>query len=239
MSTDRYIRLLQEGLRAAGNPHLEALADKPEALWAFEIYLREIEFWNDSLGLISASGERIVTHHLLDSLAALPLLEAEAARRGSTGPGEPPEGEPGSTGADLVDVGSGAGLPGIPLAIARPDLQVLLCERSRRRYTFLSNAAALLKLDHLSVVNADFLELSSRFPLVVFRALTDLNRKRLKKLVRRVTPDGVVAAYKGTWERAEEDRVTLSEWFAEIELNPVTVPFVEEERHLLLARRPG
>lgn len=253
------MELLRRGLRELGGS-VAPLAENPETIAKFETYLRELEFWNASLGLVAAEGERLITHHLLDSLAAAPLLAVELERTagvssaGDSGAelGPPPRApaanagfpEPAATSRvaggppRLIDVGSGAGLPGIPLAISWPHVQVVLCERSKRRATFLKNALALLRLENLSVVNSDFLELKERYELVVFRALTDLGPKRLKKLIRRIATGGALAAYKGTEERAEADRAALAEWFEEVELISLQVPFVSEQRHLLIARGP-
>lgn len=244
MASEAELALLESGLREAGG-RLAGLVDDERAMSRFATYLDEVELWNEKLGLIAAGGARLVTHHLLDSLAALPALLAEVKRAREAGAAEAPV-SPGSGGnagqlqaraaADIVDVGSGAGLPGIPLAIALPELQILLCERSKRRHIFLRNALALLRLENVSLVNQDFLELKERYPLVLFRALTDLGPKRIRKLVKRIAPGGSLVAYKGTQQRAAADREMLEAWFAQQMIVPLDVPFVDEPRHLLIAR---
>ena len=99
--------------------------------------------------------------------------------------------------AEVVDVGSGAGLPGIPLAILRPDLRVTLLEPLLRRVTFLSEAVTALRLDdRVRVVRARAEEHTEQYDVVVARAVAPLSR-----LVRWCTPlrrvDGVILAIKG------------------------------------------
>ena len=97
----------------------------------------------------------------------------------------------------MVDVGSGAGLPGIPLAILRPDLRVTLLEPLLRRVTFLSEAVTALRLDdRVRVVRARAEEHTEQYDVVVARAVAPLSR-----LVGWCTPlrrtDGVILAIKG------------------------------------------
>ena len=99
--------------------------------------------------------------------------------------------------ADVVDVGSGAGLPGIPVAILRPDLRVTLLEPLLRRVTFLSETVTALGLDHrVRVVRARAEEHAEQYDVVVARAVAPLSR-----LVGWCTPlrrsDGVILALKG------------------------------------------
>jgi 16S rRNA (guanine527-N7)-methyltransferase len=112
--------------------------------------------WNRTFNLTAIhEPERMLTHHLLDSLAILPNIGA--------GP--------------LLDVGSGAGLPGIPLAIARPDLKLTLLDSSQKRCGFMRQAAIELKLDNVAVVHAraeDYLP-GELFPQIVSRAFSDLS----------------------------------------------------------------
>ncbi len=103
------------------------------------------------------------TLHLADSLAALPVLDAIAA---------------GPEALRLADIGSGAGLPGIPLAITRPSISVVLIESRARRCRFLEDTVAGLKLPNVRVVQvrgelaARDPELRESFHLVTARALT-------------------------------------------------------------------
>jgi 16S rRNA (guanine527-N7)-methyltransferase len=93
----------------------------------FDIYQKELRKWNDKTNLISGttSGE-IITRHFLDSLTAVQFIGQENAR--------------------IIDIGSGAGFPGIPLKIALPSLQLYLLEANRKKISFLKHLVRLLNL---------------------------------------------------------------------------------------------
>ena len=134
---------------------------------------------------------RIWSRHLFNSLAIASLV---------------PEG------SRLVDVGSGAGLPGIPLAIARPDLEVTLLEPLLRRFTFLTGVVDDLGLDgRVRVLRARAEQHRERYDVVASRALAPLPR-----LVEWCAPlqdaDGMLLALKGA--TAAEEIATSSDWLA-------------------------
>ncbi|MFT3888326.1 MAG: 16S rRNA (guanine(527)-N(7))-methyltransferase RsmG [Arachnia sp.] len=111
------------------------------------------------------------------------------------------------SGLDVADVGSGAGLPGLPIAIVRPDLRVTLIEPLLRRYTFLEDAVSELGLgDRVDVRRARAEELSEGFDVVVCRAVAPL--ERLLKWTLPLFRDGQLIALKG--ESAEEEIRTAS-----------------------------
>ena len=114
--------LLDDGLRRLGVGGNEQLRDRLMRFAAL------IEAANPVYRLVDADRRRLITHHLLDSLAALPALREIEPR------------------ATLLDVGSGAGLPGIPLALALPESRVILVERSARRAAFLNHVRRELML---------------------------------------------------------------------------------------------
>ena len=91
-----------------------------------ELYISEVELWNNKYKLVGAIGEQFIIKHVLDSLSAYPELKKITFKT-------------------AADVGSGAGLPGIPLAIFFPEVHFTLIERSGRRSGFLRNIVSLLK----------------------------------------------------------------------------------------------
>jgi len=96
-------------------------------------YTRLLRDWNTRINLVSRRDTgRVLSYHVIDSLAVQRLLP---------------------TGARVCDIGSGAGLPGIPLALVRSDLKLLLVESSRKRSRFLETAVAELGLDNVEVLN--------------------------------------------------------------------------------------
>jgi 16S rRNA (guanine527-N7)-methyltransferase len=189
-------------------------------------YIEEIELFNPAYGLVGARGRReLVVKHILDSLAPLGLI-----RRLLEGAGG---------GAALADVGSGAGLPGIPLAIALPEHPVALIERKGRRAAFLRNTQAVLALPNITVEEGPLEQAPpGRFRVVTFRAFRPLDRGILTGLFRLLDPRGVLAAYKGRPAAIEAELGPLAADAGSWEVLPVAVPFLEEERRLVVIRPP-
>jgi len=209
--------LLAEGLR-----RLE-IDCPPARLEALERYRLELERWNRRYGFVKASGRDLVVRHFLDCLAGLPVLAGLSPRR------------------TVLDVGSGAGFPGLPLALFLEDSQVTLLERSSRKAAFLANVVALLGLANVRVLESDLRALQERFDLVTFRALSPLDRE-LPGLRRVLAPGGAIAAYKGRRERIAQELAQAARSPtkpAEATVIRLEVPFLEEERHLVLLRFAG
>jgi 16S rRNA (guanine527-N7)-methyltransferase len=205
--------MLAEGLRALCVP------DAERVLGLMEGYLAEIGKWNPRHGLVKAAGDELVVKHVLDSLAAWQPL-AELAPAGT-----------------VVDIGSGAGFPGIPLAAALPGAAFTLLERSGVRAAFLQNCVILLGLRNTRVVQADLAGASGAFDVATFRAFAPLDRF-LADLSRSRLSCRVILAYKGRADRAREEvgRARAGGWTGQAELVDVHVPFLEEERCLVIAR---
>ncbi|TMH29247.1 MAG: 16S rRNA (guanine(527)-N(7))-methyltransferase RsmG [Betaproteobacteria bacterium] len=156
----------------------------------------------------------MVSHHLLDSLAVLPHLSLPA-------------------GARVADAGSGAGLPGIPLALARPQWRVALIEANQKKAAFLRQASIELELRNVEVHEgrAEAWRPAEAFALVVSRAFTSL-AEFVATCRHLVAPRGLLAAMKGKHPRAE-----LGDLPADVRCKAVialNVPFVKAERHLVL-----
>lgn len=166
--------------------------DFPEgAAESFRRYLAELMFWNRKVGLVKASPGELIFRHLRDSLVALPVLRDGGLLLCCEESGEGPS---------LVDIGSGGGFPGIPLAISLGEWKVSLVERSGRKAGFLRNAVALLGLaGRVEVLETDALRLPARWNLAVSRAFMPLSRA-LPVMLDRVCPGGSVALYGGTRE---------------------------------------
>ena len=178
-------------------------------------YLALLDKWNRIYNLTAIRDPLgMVSHHLLDSLATLPHLPLSAAAR-------------------VADAGSGAGLPGIPLALARPQWQVALIEANQKKAAFLRQARIELELANLEVHvgRVEAWRPADRFGLVISRAFT-----RLADFVAAcrhlLAPRGVLAAKKGKHPRAE-----LADLPADVQCKAVIalgVPFLKAERHLVL-----
>jgi 16S rRNA (guanine527-N7)-methyltransferase len=162
----------------------------------------------------------VLTHHLLDSLAIVPEIQIISGERL----------------VNVLDVGAGGGLPGIPLAIAAPNLRVTLIDKVQKKFAFLTQAKLELALDNVTCVHGrvETLHTESPFELIVARAFTSLfefvglTRHLLAK-------NGWWCAMKGTLpatELAELKRLMPDVRVARtVRLH---VPHLNAERHLVL-----
>ncbi len=212
--------LLREGLRMLDAPDAGRLEG------VMERYLAEIGKWNPRFGLVKAEGADLIVKHVFDSLSAWRIVE------GLAGAGE------GGRGA-VLDVGSGAGFPGIPLAAALPLLDFTLMERSAKRAVFLENCALLLGLGNVRVLQADLTGASGDYGVATFRAFAPLDRF-FSDLSRSRVRCRSVAAYKGREEKAREEleRMRAAGISFGAEISRVEVPFLREERHIVSIRLP-
>lgn len=179
-------------------------------------YLDLLAKWNRAYNLTAVrEPEAMVARHLLDALAVLPHLH----------------------GATLADLGSGAGLPGIPLAIARPDIAVTLIESNGKRARFLREAVRALPLANVLVRESRVQDATGTFATVTARAFASL-AEMLAWGGHLLADDGRWLAMKGRIDR--EEMAAIPEGFRVLGVHPLAVPGVEGERHLVeLARAEG
>jgi len=222
-------KLLQEGIDALrrNDKDIERIIAPraEEVISLLARYINEIELFNEAYGLVGAAdAQELVIKHILDSLAPLGII---SRLLNETGAAEKPQ---------IADAGSGAGLPGIPLAIAMPNFDFTLIERMGRRAGFLLNTKAILGLSNITVEEGELEKTAQgRFHLVTFRAFKPLDSKLLKTLFKACAEGGIIAAYKGRREKIEQEMLTLGhEW----EAIPYTVPFLAEERHIVVIKKP-
>lgn len=207
--------ILGRGLESLGLPPSGGLAD------GLCRYIGEIERLNPSLGLVGASGDELVVKHILDSLGPLEII------RGLIG---------GTPRPRIADLGSGAGLPGVPLALALPDARVALIDRMTRRTDFLRGILDLIPVDNAEVIEAQVEHARGEFDLVTFRAFRPFERKLFKRVFALCAGNGVVVAYKGKADRARAELSEISGLFSNAEVFPLKVPFLEDERCVVVMR---
>jgi 16S rRNA (guanine527-N7)-methyltransferase len=218
------------GDRSPQTPDLQLLADglsaigyEPDAalLKRFAGYLAELALWNPKLRLVAASGRDLITRHLLDCAAAVRVIMADAD------PALP-----------VVDAGSGAGLPGLVLAMLHPEAHVELVERSGRRVGFLRNARVAAGVPGVGIAQTDLAGYREEAGALTSRAFLPLSDDLLAAFAR-IVPEGTVYALKGRRSAIDEELATVTpgEYGFSVEIVPVHVPFLEEERHLLVLRR--
>lgn len=197
---------LERGLQAL---EIELDAAARQRLLDFVALLQK---WNAVHNLTAVrDAERMVDQHLLDSLAVLPHIQ----------PGR------------LADVGSGGGLPGIPLAIARPELQVTLIDSSHKKTAFLRQAAAELQLSNVQVecMRVESWQSTELFNTVISRAFSDL-AQFFALAGHLLAPGGVVLAMKGIYPHEEIAQLPPAANLREVKT--LTIPGVDAQRHLVV-----
>ena len=199
---------LAEGLQTLG---IALPADVQAQLLAYAAFL---EKWNRTYCLTALRDPQLaVSHHLLDSLAILPHV----------------------AGATLLDVGSGGGQPGIPLAIARPELAVALLDSNGKKTAFLQQAAIELGLKNVQVVTA---RVEAFRPATPFAAITSRAFAELADFVgltrHLLAPGGEWLAMKGQRPDAEMNKLPAGVSVAAV--HRLAVPGVDGERHLVVIR---
>ena len=199
---------LAEGLTGLG------LSLSDEASRGLLAYVELLIKWNRTYNLTAIRDpERMVSHHLIDSLSVLPHLP----------------------GGSLVDIGSGGGLPGIPIAIAQPHRRVTLNDSNHKKGAFLKQAAIELGLANVEVHvgRAEEWRPAERFDGAISRAFAEL-ADFIAACRHLVKPGGFFAAMKGLHPHEEIGKApTQVRCEAAIKLN---VPFVDGDRHLVLCR---
>ena len=199
-------QILSAGIAALG---LDLPQETQQKLLDFLALLAK---WNKVHNLTAVRDpDEMVTLHLLDSLAVLPHLRS----------------------GNLLDVGSGAGLPGIPIALARPELKVTVLDSSHKKATFLRQAKAELGLDNLEVVcaRAEEYQPEQKFDQVISRAFSDI-AEFVKLTAHLRSADGMWLAMKGVYpydELAQLKDVSF-------EVVPLTVSGLDAQRHLVFLK---
>ena len=202
--------LLERGLGALG-------LDLPEAARARLLaYAALLLKWNKVYNLTAIRDPaEIVTHHLLDSLAVLPHLAGVRT---------------------LADVGSGGGLPGIPLAIARPALAVTSIETVSKKASFQQQARIELGLANFTPLCARVEQVRPEAPFdgVISRAFSDL-ADFVRLTGHLIAPEGRLYAMKGVYPEAEIAALPAG-WGVDTSIE-LQVPELPAERHLIVLKR--
>lgn len=204
---------LRDGLAAM---HLELPPEQQEKLLA---YLALLKKWNRTYNLTAIRDENeMVNQHLLDSLSLLPAIEKSAL-----------------AGRRWADVGSGAGLPGIPLAIARPTLEFTLIETVEKKSAFQRQAKIELGLKNLAVLGGRVEEVAAGgFDAVVSRAFAEL-ADFVRLAGHLPVPGGRLYAMKGAIPEDEIGR--LPKGWAVAECVNLEVPGLNAQRHLIVLEK--
>ena len=209
MSNSAVIKELREGAGALG------LSFADHVFAALDVYLQLLIKWNSSFNLsgISDPGE-MVSRHLLDSLAISPYI----------------------TGNLIADIGTGAGLPGIPLAIANPDKHFILIDSNGKKTRFLFQVKLALKLSNITIENSriEHYQSNQQIDIVMSRAFSSLSDMAAKS-VHLLAQDGFLLAMKGRYPEQEIDE--LIDGFVVAKVSKLEIPGEDGERHLIEIRR--
>jgi 16S rRNA (guanine527-N7)-methyltransferase len=194
-----------------------------QVIESYLFYIEELKRWNTRINLTALTGDlEIGVKHFLDSLTIAPYLHG--ARR-------------------VLDIGTGAGFPGLPLKIVSPAIDLLLLESSQKKVFFLRHIVRGLKLEGVEVVHARAQDRGIKeryaggFDLVLSRALADLPTS-LQMALPYTKEGGLIVGMrgkKGEQEQGETDWDALG--LRLIEAKKVSLPFIKETRVLLLFQR--
>lgn len=203
--------ILKKGLKEL------SLSVKPEQIRSFITYLEELKRWNKAYNLTSLkSDNEIIIKHFLDSLLYLKAL-------------------PGGN-IEVIDVGSGAGFPGIPLKIIRPEIRLYLVEPSRKKAGFLMHIAKTLRLESVDVIEKRIEEVSAmKVDVALTRALFDI-RDFYKKARHLLKEGGMLILSKGPKVEEEIRKIKGKLSFETLELR---LPLTDMYRHIVIIHDEG
>ncbi|MDH5648268.1 MAG: 16S rRNA (guanine(527)-N(7))-methyltransferase RsmG [Gammaproteobacteria bacterium] len=207
--SDVLLHKLSRGLDALG------VEINPRGKKTLVKYVLELEKWNSAYNLTAVrEPEQMITRHILDSLSILPLLH----------------------GSQILDVGSGAGFPGLPLAVAEPDSFFTLLDSNGKKTRFLTQVVADLELENIDIVQ----ERVEKFhPTEKFDTLTSRAFSSLAELVKAVkhlcAPGSRIIAMKGVFPESELKE--LPKGFKVIGVESLSVPDLDEDRHAIIIER--
>ncbi len=191
-----------------------SLSPSPAQISSFMLYLSELKKWNRAYNLTGLkTDEEIVVKHFLDSLLYLEAL---------------PDGE-----VSVMDVGSGAGFPGIPIKIMRPEITLYLIEPSRKKATFLTHVIRTLGLDRIEVIEKRIEEVKSMtVDVAVTRALMGVS-EFYKKASRCLEEGGILILNKGP--KVYEELKAFND--ARFELLTLKLPCSNARRFIIVLRK--
>jgi 16S rRNA (guanine527-N7)-methyltransferase len=192
----------------------------------FDVYKNELLQWNAKTNLISEySSQEIITRHFLDSLTAMQFIQKPNAR--------------------IIDVGSGAGFPGLPLKIALPSLELYLLETNRKKVSFLKHIIRLLNLSDAVVLHdrvENIIKTDSwkeKFDILISRAAFKLS-ELLPQGEYFLAPGGALIALKGP--KVDEDIAQCSSTINQYKISQliqhdINVSFLEARRKIIIGKK--
>lgn len=200
---------LSQGLESLGISSSEESSD--EIKRQLKAFIDLLYKWNRVYNLTAIRDkQKMVVHHILDSLSVAPFV----------------------TGVDVLDVGSGAGLPGVPLALISPKRQFVLIDSNAKKTRFLQQVKAELGLTNLTIetVRVENYQPAKTFDTVLSRAFSSISQF-LCAAGARCKPSGVIIAMKGEYPEAELQAIPAG--YSAKAVLAIHVPFLDAQRHIV------
>lgn len=193
---------LEKGMQILG------FENTPQIISKLLIYKELLIKWNNSFNLTSVTNKEIVTHHFLDCLAVIPFIKSST----------------------LLDVGTGAGLPGIVIAIVNPDIKVSLVDKVGKKINFIKRIIAELEIKNIEPYHdrVELLTSEKKYDGIISRAFSNMEVfiKSTKHLIKR---QGVWYGMKSK-KILDDEMVSINYPWA---LEKLDIPFLEAERYLV------
>ena len=193
---------LEKGMQILGFENI------PQIISKLLIYKELLMKWNNSFNLTSVKNTEIVTHHFLDCLAVIPFIKSSR----------------------LLDVGTGAGLPGIVIAIVNPDIKVSLIDKVGKKITFIKRIIAELEIKNIETYHnrVELLTSEEKYDAIISRAFSNMEVfiKSKKHLIKR---QGVWYGMKSK-KILDDEMVSINDPWA---VEKLDVPFLQAERYLV------
>ena len=193
---------LEKGMQILG------FENTPQIISKLLIYKELLIKWNNSFNLTSVKNKEIVTHHFLDCLAVIPFIKSST----------------------LLDVGTGAGLPGIVIAIVNPDIKVSLVDKVGKKINFIKRIIAELEIKNIEPYHdrVELLTSEEKYDGIISRAFSNMEVfiKSTKHLIKR----------QGVWYGMKSKKILDDEMVSIHDpwtLEKLDVPFLEAERYLV------
>jgi len=193
---------LEKGMQILGFENI------PQIISKLLIYKKLLIKWNNSFNLTSVKNTEIVTHHFLDCLAVIPFIKSST----------------------LLDVGTGAGLPGIVIAIVNPDIKVSLIDKVGKKITFIKRINAELEIKNIETYHdrVELLTSEEKYDGIISRAFSNMEVfiKSTKHLIK---SQGVWYGMKSK-KFLDDEMININDPWT---LEKLDVPFLQAERYLV------
>ena len=193
---------LEKGMQILG------FENTPQIISKLLIYKELLIKWNNSFNLTSVTNKEIVTHHFLDCLAVIPFIKSST----------------------LLDVGTGAGLPGIVIAIVNPDIKVSLIDKVGKKITFIKRIIAELEIKNIETYHdrVELLTSEEKYDGIISRAFSNMEVfiKSTKHLIK---SQGVWYGMKSK-KFLDDEMININDPWT---LEKLDVPFLQAERYLV------